>query len=151
MISQELEKKILARLPYSKPFLFVDRIIDVNEDEITGSFQFQSNEPYYRGHFTHKPITPGVLLIETIGQIGLVCFGIYLYKIHESNIPFSPILSHIDSDFLGAVYPGETVTVHSEKVYLRNNILKCRMKMLNSENKTVLTTVAICTFKSENF
>ncbi|MFH0867662.1 MAG: hydroxymyristoyl-ACP dehydratase [Bacteroidota bacterium] len=146
MISPELEKKILSCLPYSKPFLFVDSIIDVNEAEIKGSFKFLSTEPYYKGHFRQKPVTPGVLLLETMGQIGLVCFGIYLNKIYETNIPFTPILSHLESDFLGIVLPGKTVYVHAQKEYYRNNILKCRITMTDSENRTVLTTIAICTF-----
>ena len=35
---------------------------------------------FYKGHFKENPITPGVLLIETMAQIGVVCLGIYLLK-----------------------------------------------------------------------
>jgi 3-hydroxyacyl-[acyl-carrier-protein] dehydratase len=147
MISKETEKNILKNLPYSKPFLFVDRITDVNENEITGSYTFTKNDDFYNGHFKDNPITPGVLLIETMGQIGLVCFGIFLLKIHETQKPFTPFLSHVDADLLAPVYPGETVTVHAEKIYLRNNILKCKIKMVNAENVTVLTKTSICSFK----
>lgn len=149
MIDPELEKKIFSCLPYSKPFLFVDSIIDVNDNQITGSYTFLENEFFYLGHFTKKPITPGVILIETMGQIGLVCFGIYLLKIYNTNIPFLPALTYLESDFLEMVLPGETVTIHSEKVYFRNNILKCKIKMLNSEQRTVLTKTGICSFKTD--
>jgi len=149
MIHPELEKKILECLPYSKPFLFVGNIININDDGIIGTHKFLETEPFYKGHFSQRPITPGVLLIETMGQIGLVCLGIYLLKIHETHLPFLPVLSHIESDFLGLVLPGETITVHSEKIYFRNNTLKCKIKMLNSEKRTVVTKTGICTFKTD--
>jgi 3-hydroxyacyl-[acyl-carrier-protein] dehydratase len=147
MISSTLENKIINSLPYGKNFLFVDGIKDVNENEIVGTYTFKKDNSFYQGHFPDRPVTPGVLLVESMGQIGLVCFGIYLLKIQESHQPFLPFLSHIEVDFHEPVYPGETVTVHSEKIYFRNNILKCKIKMLNSENKTVVTKTGICTFK----
>jgi 3-hydroxyacyl-[acyl-carrier-protein] dehydratase len=150
VISSELEYNILNKLPYSKPFLFVNSIIDVNENEITGCYKFSLNEDYYAGHFVNNPVTPGVLLIEVMGQIGLVCFGIYLLDIHLTNKPFLPYLSHIEADFIEPVYPGEQVTVHSVKEYFRNDILKCKIKMINSLDRIVLTKTAICTFKILN-
>jgi 3-hydroxyacyl-[acyl-carrier-protein] dehydratase len=144
-----LEHKILNNLPYSKPFLFVDSIEEINDNEIIGTFQFPETSWYYQGHFTNKPITPGVVLVETMGQIGLVCFGIYLLKIHETNHPFMPVLSHFDSDFLGIVLPGEKVTVHAQKEYFRNNVLKCKIKMTDSANTLVVTLTAICSFKMD--
>ena len=147
MISKDTENKILKHLPFSKPFLFVDHILDVNENGITGTHKFLKSEAFYKGHFTDNPITPGVLLLETMGQIGLVCFGIYLLRIHETNQPFLPYLSHLESDFLAPVYPDETVTVHASKEYFRNNILKCTIEMRDAAQKVVLTNTTICTFK----
>jgi len=149
MVTTEIEKKILSTLPYGKAFMFVDRIIEISDNGITGTFEFPETALYYEGHFTKKAVTPGVLLLETMGQIGLVCFGIYLLKIHENGQTFMPVLSHLESDFMGMVFPGERVTVHSQKVYFRNNILKCNIKMQDSQNNIVLTTTAICSFKME--
>lgn len=149
MVNSDLEKKILERLPYSKPFLFVDNIINVDEKGITGTHTFLKTESFYQGHFTKEPITPGVLLIETMGQIGLVCFGIFLLNLHETNIPFFPILSNIECDFLEPVLPDETVMVVAEKIYFRNNVLKCRIEMYNSEKKLVARKTGICTFKTD--
>lgn len=147
---KNISKQILNRLPYSKPFLFVDTINEVDENHITGSYKFDKDNSFYNGHFTGRPVTPGVLLLEVMGQIGLVSFGIYLMGLHESLKPFYPILSHLESDFLGMVLPGEKVMVHAEKIYFRNNILKCKISMTNSKNEVVLTTMALCTFKIES-
>ena len=126
---------ILSKLPYSKPFLFVDEIISVNEDGVEGNFTFNSNLDFYKGHFIGNPVTPGVILIETMAQIGLVCLGIYLLRNENINASFALTSSEIE--FLKPVYPNEKVTVFSEKVYFRFGKLKCRVKMMNSKNEEV--------------
>ena len=70
--------EILAKLPYSPPFLFVDDLVSVDENGVTGSFTFKEDLDFYKGHFKNNPVTPGVILTETMAQIGLVCLGIFL-------------------------------------------------------------------------
>ena len=74
-----MEKEIiLSKLPYSKPFLFVDEIIHIDENGVEGTFTFDENLDFYKGHFKNNPVTPGVILIEVMAQIGLVCLGLFL-------------------------------------------------------------------------
>ncbi|PIX14108.1 MAG: hydroxymyristoyl-ACP dehydratase, partial [Flavobacteriaceae bacterium CG_4_8_14_3_um_filter_31_8] len=73
-------QKIISFLPYTKPFLFVDEITQISENGVIGNYTFKENEYFYKGHFINKPITPGVILTETMAQIGVVCLGIYLLK-----------------------------------------------------------------------
>ena len=127
--------EILNKLPYSKPFLFVDEIISIDDNGAVGSFLFDENLYFYEGHFKNNPITPGVILIETMAQIGLVCFGIYLLKNENKNINFAMTSSEID--FLKPVFPNEKVIVYSEKVYFRFGKLKCKVRMENANNEIV--------------
>lgn len=147
MSETELQDKILSRLPYTRPFLFVDNLIDINDEVITGSYQYRTDESFYSGHFKDNPVTPGVILLETIGQIGLVCFGIYLLKLYDNQANYLPILSHLDADFREVVRPGETVIVRAEKIYFRNNILKCQAEMTNDKKEVVMNATIMCTFK----
>ena len=73
-------KEIIEALPYRPPFLFVDALEEVTENGSKGYYQLKKDEYFYRGHFPDNPITPGVILIEIMAQIGLVCYGIYLEK-----------------------------------------------------------------------
>ena len=75
-----ISTKILEQLPYSKPFLFVDNILEVDKNHIIGDYQYKKDEFFYKGHFKNNPVTPGVILLETMGQIGLVCFSIFLFQ-----------------------------------------------------------------------
>jgi 3-hydroxyacyl-[acyl-carrier-protein] dehydratase len=125
---------ILSKLPYQKPFFFVDELLNVDENGATGTFTFDEKLDFYKGHFKNNPITPGVILIETMAQIGLVCLGIYLTLNEDvSQIAFSSS----EIEFLKPVYPNEKVTVISEKVYFRFGKLKCKVRMMNSKNEEV--------------
>lgn len=125
---------ILSKLPYEKPFLFVDELLQIDENGVRGTFTFDEKLEFYKGHFKENPITPGVILIETMAQIGLVCLGIYLTLNEDlSQIAFSSS----EVEFLKPVYPNEKVTVISEKVYFRFGKLKCKVRMLNSKNEEV--------------
>lgn len=128
------KKEILSKLPYSKPFLFVDEILSIDENRVEGNYTFDAKLDFYKGHFKDNPVTPGVILTETMAQIGLVCLGIYLNEGKEiKNIAFTSS----EIEFLKPVYPNEKVTVISEKIYYRFGKLRCKVKMLNENNEEV--------------
>ncbi|KIA83697.1 hydroxymyristoyl-ACP dehydratase [Kaistella solincola] len=128
--------EILKKLPYSAPFLFVEELLHVDENGATGTFTFNENLDFYKGHFKENPVTPGVILTETMAQIGVVCLGIFLVG-NELNSESQIGLASTEIEFLKPVFPGEKVTVISEKIYFRFNKLKCRVKMLNENSEIV--------------
>ena len=131
-------KQIVSALPYQTPFLFVDELTVISEDGITGNYTFKKDAYFYEGHFKGNPITPGVILTETMAQIGVVCLGIYLTRnTKKSNRAPQVALTSSAVDFYVPVYPGEQVTVISEKEYFRFNKLKCKVKLLNAQGQLV--------------
>ncbi|AOW17950.1 hydroxymyristoyl-ACP dehydratase [Polaribacter vadi] len=133
------QTEIIKNLPYKKPFLFVDELTEISENGIIGNYTFKKNEFFYEGHFKNNPITPGVILTETMAQIGLVCLGIFLLKdeiLSEEKKPKIALTSN-NIDFFLPVLPNEKVTVISEKEYFRFNKLKCKVKMMNEKNELV--------------
>lgn len=131
-------QEILAQLPYSSPFLFVDEILNVDSDSIEGKFNFSPDLDFYKGHFNDNPVTPGVILTECMAQIGVVCLGIYLLNQgKKDDLKAKIAMTSSEVEYLKPVYPGETVTVHSEKQYYRFEKLKCRVQMFDSENNLV--------------
>ncbi len=127
------KQDILGYLPYSKPFLFVDDLLEINENGIKGTFTYHQDLDFYKGHFKDNPITPGVILTETMAQIGLVCFGIYLTEAKDHVV----MMSSCKIDFLKPVYPNEKVTVTSTKNYFRFNKLSCIVVMENEAGEIV--------------
>ncbi|WP_452225376.1 3-hydroxyacyl-ACP dehydratase FabZ family protein [Lacinutrix chionoecetis] len=131
-------KNIIKRLPYQAPFLFVDELTDISSEGITGNYTFKKDEYFYKGHFKNNPITPGVILTECMAQIGVVCLGIYLLKddtLEKSKPQIALTSSQVD--FFLPVFPGEIVTVVSEKDVFRFNKLKCKVKMINEKGELV--------------
>lgn len=128
-------KNIIAGLPYTKPFLFVDELTHVDENGVEGNFTFSAQMDFYRGHFKGYPVTPGVILTECCAQIGLVCLGIYLLDADTTNLKVA--FSSSEMEFYLPVYPDDTVTVKSEKEYFRFNKLKCKVRMYDSKNELV--------------
>lgn len=127
---------IIVQLPHTKPFLFVDELIEVDDTRIVGGYTFDEKLDFYRGHFQNKPITPGVILTETMAQIGLACFGIYLVRCVRQDT-FTMALTSAEVQFLKPVYPKEKVTVISDKIYFRFGKLKCAVRMKNEMGQEV--------------
>jgi 3-hydroxyacyl-[acyl-carrier-protein] dehydratase len=56
-------------LPHRYPFLLVDRVVELVKDEhIRALKNVTINEPFFGGHFPHRPVMPGVLMLEALAQ-----------------------------------------------------------------------------------
>ena len=130
------KEEIILKLPYKKPFLFVDELLDVNENGVEGTYFFSADLDFYKGHFIQNPVTPGVILTETMAQIGVVCLGIYLLNEQFSDNSKIAFTSS-EIEYLLPVFPSEKVTVISEKIYFRFGKLKCKVKMKNEKGEEV--------------
>ena len=67
---------VMQRLPHRYPFLLVDRVLDyVPGQSIRAIKNVTYNEPFFTGHFPHRPLMPGVMIIEALAQVaGLLAF-----------------------------------------------------------------------------
>lgn len=60
---------ILKQLPHRFPFLMVDRVLDIQKGvSIKALKNVTINEPFFQGHFPHRPVMPGVLMLEAMAQ-----------------------------------------------------------------------------------
>ena len=129
---------IIAQLPYRKPFLFVDDIVKIDGNGVSGTYYFDEQHDFYKGHFIDQPVTPGVILTETMAQIGVVSLGIFL--LNQENISDVAIaLTSTDIEFLKAVKPKTKVVVTSVKKYFRFGKLKCDVTMTDEVGDVVCT------------
>ena len=106
--------EIEALLPHREPFLFVDEIIEANEEKITAKHVFTEKEFFFNGHFPEYPVVPGVILIETMAQSG----GAGLRKLGITGKDSLFFLATVDKvKFRRQVRPGDEV--RSEVINLR--------------------------------
>ena len=126
------KEQVLALVPQQEPFRFIDEITELDEDHIVANYTFSAEADFYRGHFPGNPITPGVILTETMAQAGVVAFGIYLYAL-ETSLPevnkMLTIFTDANVDFTGTVLPGDRVTTTGRVKFFRRKKLRAAVEM----------------------
>lgn len=74
--------EVLKYLPHRYPFLLIDRVTElVPGERLRGFKNVTYNEPYFQGHFPHRPVMPGVLILEALAQ----ATGILAFKTTQSQ------------------------------------------------------------------
>ncbi len=139
-------EQVLALIPQQSPFRFIDDIISIDEEKISASYRFRKDESFYKGHFPNNPVTPGVILVETMAQTGVVAMGIYLLLKQGRSVSdlrrMTPLFAFADQvEFSNIVLPGEKVITRGEKVYLRRGNLRTRCVLTREDGEIVCSGV----------
>src|SRR4051794_3251980 len=65
--------EILKKLPHRYPFLMVDRVLEIEKGKrIKALKNVTINEQYFNGHFPHRPVMPGVMMLEALAQTAAI-------------------------------------------------------------------------------
>ena len=135
------KEETLAQVPQQAPFRFIDEIVELDEDHIVARYTFREDEDFYRGHFPGNPITPGVILTETMAQAGVVALGLYLVSAEEDGrealLKLLTIFTDATVDFTGTVLPGQRVTTTGTKKFFRRRKLSCDVTMTLDDGTVV--------------
>jgi len=115
---KEYEKKaimdaeqIMNILPHRPPFLFIDKILKISENSITGLKYVSPDEPYFKGHFPGRPVMPGVLQIEAMAQVG----GVLVLSTFPDPENYLTFFGRIENaKFKRPVEPGDTLIFELE-------------------------------------
>lgn len=140
---REMMDQILYNVPQQHPFRFIDKILELDDEHIVGAYRFREDEYFYRGHFPGRPITPGVILIETMAQTGVVAFGLYLNMMRgrtsiEATKDLITLFTLIEGvEFTGMVQPGERVIIRGQKMHFRMGNLKSKVIMERENGEAV--------------
>ncbi len=116
MDTSEIER----RIPHRPPFLFLDRIVETEENRIVAEREVREEEPHFAGHYPGNPIMPGVLICEAAFQAAAVLLMRRLEESGEDGCDRTPVLSRItDARFKAMVKPGDVIRItvtHKETV-----------------------------------
>jgi 3-hydroxyacyl-[acyl-carrier-protein] dehydratase len=124
--------EVLVAIPQQDPFRFIDEILELDDEHIVASYRFRPEADFYRGHFPGKPITPGVLLVESMGQAGVVGLGIYLLAKERGRDAITnlvTVFTDAEVEFSGFVRPNERVIITGRKVFFRRLKLRSHVEM----------------------
>ena len=136
----EVRAELLELIPQQKPFRFVDELHTVTANGARGSYRFRNDESFYAGHFPGNPVTPGVILVETMAQIGLVPLALYLARLQNQGQAGERVtlFTEADVEYSAMVLPGQQVTVESAKIYFRRGKLKCDVAMVLDDGQVAV-------------
>jgi 3-hydroxyacyl-[acyl-carrier-protein] dehydratase len=129
--------EILKRLPHRYPFLLVDRVLELDKGvRIKALKNVTMNEPFFTGHFPHRPVMPGVLMLEALAQASAILAFDNLGVMPDDNTVF--YFAGIDNArFKRPVEPGDQLVLNATLERSKAGIVKF------SANATVNDTLAV--------
>ncbi len=101
-------QQIMNILPHKHPFLLVDKVIKLDENEVVAVKNITGDQYFFQGHFPGEPIMPGVLQLEAMAQAG----GVLVLADKESPEKWSTYFVKIENaKFKDKVVPGDTLLI----------------------------------------
>jgi len=118
-------EKILEIMPHRYPFLLIDKVEIISENEVIGTKNVTFNEPFFQGHFPSDPIMPGVLIVESMVQAGGFLLLNKFKNPKDSNVYFTTINK---AKFRNPVRPGDVLKHKVKLTAFRSNFCKLEGK-----------------------
>ena len=122
--------KILKKLPHRYPFLLVDRVLSIEKGKsIRALKNVTINEPFFEGHFPHRPVMPGVLMLEALAQAAaLLSFDAMGVTPDDKTVYY---FAGIDAArFKRPVEPGDQLILEAELLRMKAGIFKFKVRAL---------------------
>ena len=111
-------EEIRQLLPHRYPFALVDRIIDyVPSKKAVGLKNVTINEPFFPGHIPSRPLMPGVLIVESMAQVG----GVILTQLPGMKGKFFAFAGIDKTRFRRPVVPGDQLIITVELLSFKMN------------------------------
>ncbi len=126
--------QIMQHLPHRYPFLLIDRVLDYKvEDYLIGIKNVTVNEPCFTGHFPHRPVMPGVLILEALAQAtGILAFKTLKELPDEGSLYY--FVGVDDARFKQPVEPGDQITLKVRLIKRKRAIWKFEAQALVDGN-----------------
>ncbi len=138
---------ILKQLPHRYPFLLVDRVLEIDKGKsIKALKNVTINEPFFVGHFPHRPVMPGVLMIEALAQAAaLLCFDMLGTTPDDKTVYY---FAGIDgARFKRPVEPGDQLILNVSLDRMKAGIFKFKANAMVGDELAVEAEL-MCTMRT---
>jgi 3-hydroxyacyl-[acyl-carrier-protein] dehydratase len=141
--------QIKEYLPHRYPLLLVDRVLDWESGKsITAIKNVTANEEFFNGHFPHKPVMPGVLMIEALAQTAaLLSFLTVGRKPDHSTVVY--FVGIDGARFKRPVEPGDQLRMHAEILRTARGIWKYKVEG-TVDGQVAVEAELMCTMRDVN-
>lgn len=138
--------QILKQLPHRYPFLLVDRVLELEQGKrIVALKNVSMNEPFFTGHFPHRPVMPGVLMLEALAQAAaLLAFDTLGVTPDDKTVYY---FAGIDgARFKRPVEPGDQLMLHVQLERMKAGIFKFKSRAMVGDGLAVEADL-LCTMR----
>jgi 3-hydroxyacyl-[acyl-carrier-protein] dehydratase len=139
--------EILKRLPHRYPFLMVDRVLELeHKKRIKALKNVTANEPYFIGHFPHRPVMPGVMMLEALAQAAaLLSYDAADAKPDDKSVYY---FAGIDNArFKRPVEPGDQMILDVTLERMKSNIFKFQARA-SVDGETAVEAGLMCAVRT---
>ena len=104
---------ISSHIPHRPPFLWLDRVVSLTDDELVAEKEFPAELALFAGHYPDRPLVPGVILCEAAFQAGALLIAVLASPDDQDAMAGKiPVLTRINgAKFKRQVGPGDLVTI----------------------------------------
>jgi len=141
--------QIKRLLPHRYPLLLVDRVLTWEANKsITAIKNVTANEEFFNGHFPHKPVMPGVLMIEALAQTAaILSFMTMNVKPDENSVVY--FVGIDNARFKRPVEPGDQLKMHIEILRTSRGIWKYKAEA-TVDGKVAVEAELMCTIRTND-
>ena len=121
----------LSSLPHGPSFRFVDELVElVPGISATARWTLKGDEAFLEGHFPGQPLLPGVIMIESLAQLGGV-----LAQSDRGENPLKNVRLTAVRQFkiLGSIPPGQTLTIHAKRDAVMPGLVQISGEILTAD------------------
>ena len=138
--------QILRQLPHRYPILLIDRVLSIDKGvSIRAIKNVSINEPFFTGHFPHRPVMPGVLMLEALAQAAALLAFDTLGQTPDDNTVY--YFAGIDgARFKRPVEPGDQLILEVGLDRMKAGIFKFKARALVGEDVAVEAEL-MCTMR----
>ncbi|EHR71746.1 beta-hydroxyacyl-(acyl carrier protein) dehydratase FabZ [Burkholderiales bacterium JOSHI_001] len=139
--------QILKKLPHRYPILLVDRVLELEKDKrILALKNVTINEPFFMGHFPHRPVMPGVMILEALAQAAaLLSFESTGKQVDDNTVVY--FVGIDGARFKRPVEPGDQLMLEASIERAKAGIYKYKARA-SVGGETAAEAELMCTVRS---
>lgn len=139
--------QILKQLPHRYPFLLVDRVLTIEKGKTIKALKNVTiNEPFFEGHFPHRPVMPGVLMLEALAQAAaLLAFDALDASPDDQSVYYFAGIE--GARFKRPVEPGDQLILEVELLRMKAGIFKFKTRA-SVAGETAVEAELTCAMRS---
>ncbi len=127
----------LSSLPHGPSFRFIDELVELIPGiSATARWTLKGDEAFLAGHFPGQPLLPGVIMIESLAQLGGV-----LAQSDRGESPLRNVRLTAVRQFkiLGSIPPGQTLTIHAKRDAVMPGLVQISGEILTADGTKLAT------------